>query len=312
MAYMTETSRNCTRCYKALTDAASMEAGIGPVCRKLDNALLAKLIPSNIIRARELLATLDFTDAAPETMSVLVAVETAITADEALTRDDWRKDVKRVEWALSFQGNTAFRKTLTSVVAALGYVGLAALWNGEAATGEAAVTCMGDRLVVQGPKNAAARSTFRRIAGAVFHKPGTKLEKACWSFPMAEHAAVLLAVITHYPNNQGLQLAMEGAQNYLANLPKPVPPPAAPAVAVPAVEAPAAPKAKCAVESVGVLLKVRTPYKPEFIQELKSELVWTDRRWNSAEKMWEVASVNSSIVMGLIIKHFGPDALIAH
>lgn len=311
MAYMTETSRSCTRCGKELTDAASMEAGIGPICRKLDNALLAKLIPSNIVRARELLATVDFTEAAPETMSVLVAVETAIMAEDGLTRDDWRKDVKRVEWALSYFGNNPLRKVLTQVVAALGYVGLAALWNGEAATGEATITCMNDRLVIQGPKNAAARGAFRKIAGAVFHKPGTKLEKACWSFPVAEHAAVLLAVITHYPNNTGLQLAVEGAQNYIANLPKPVAP-AAPAVAVAPVEAPAAPKAKCAVESVGVLLMVRTPYKPEFIQELKAELPYTDRRWNKDEKRWEVASVNSSLVMGLVIKHFGPDALIAH
>jgi len=308
MPYMTETSRNCTRCSKELTDAASMEAGIGPICRKLDNALLAKLIPSNLTRAREVLATLDLTTAAPETMTVLVSIETSIMADDAHTRDDWRLEVKRIEWALSFHGNNSFRKGLTSVVAALGYVGLASLWNGEAATGKAAVTCLNDRLVVQGPKNSAARATFKRISGFKFH-PASNGSKPQWSFPVAEHAAVLLAVITHYPNNEGLDLAIEGAKTYIANLP---PPPApTPAAVVPAaVAAPALPKAKCAVESVGVLLKVRTPYKPEFINDLKNELPWTDRRWNSGEKVWEVSANHSSFVLGLVIKHYGNDALV--
>ena len=85
-----------------------------------------------------------------------------------------------------------------------------------------------------------------------------------------------------------------------------------PAPVVAPVEPPKAPKAKCSVETVGVLLKVRTPYKPEFIAELKNELVWTDRRWNSGEKVWEVSANNANVVMGLIVKHYGPDALVAH
>ena len=113
--------------------------------------------------------------------------------------------------------------------------------------------------------------------------------------------------------DQGLAAAVESAKNTYANqlaelakaeAAKAASAPATPAPVVEAVEPPKAPKAKCSVETVGVLLKVRTPYKPEFIAELKNELVWTDRRWNSGEKVWEVSANNANVVMGLIVSSF--------
>jgi len=320
MPLMTTTSRNCTRCHKELTDAASMEAGIGPICRKLDNALLARLIPSNVTRAVELLTRLSLATAAEGTTDTLSKVMDAIRAPDAAAREDWRVEVKRIEWVLSHADNQPLRATLTSVVSALGYVGLASLWNGEAATGKAFVTCqtigsLGTRLVIVGPKNSSARAAFKTIPGYRFHAKGTVegVEKPCWSFAATQFAAFRLVVITHYPNHTGLVEAVEAAQAAVVAAAAAAQAAAPVVAATPAPVAPvAAPKAaKCSIEAVGVLLKIRTPYNPAFIAELKNALTWSDRRWNSGEKVWEVSANNQNVVTGLVIKHYGPTALAA-
>lgn len=163
------------------------------------------------------------------------------------------------------------------------------------------------RLIITGPKNSAARAAFKTINGYRFHPKGSVaiVEKAAWSFPVSAHAAFRLAIITHYPNNKGLAEAVELAATEVI-IATPVARASAP-VAVPVV----APKAKCSIETVGVLLKVRTPYNPAFIAELKNALTWSDRRWNSGEKLWEVSANNANVVTGLVIKHYGPTALAA-
>lgn len=306
MTLMTgHSGRSCVRCGRELTDAASMEAGIGPICRNLDNAILARLIPSNIGLARELLGELDLTAVAPETLPTMVEVTSDINGETPT--DDWRKTVKRMEWALSYGGNHGLRPLLTKVVAALGYVGLAALWNGEAATGKATVTFLvapfvkeGGRLVVVGPRNKAANTALRVINGRRFHPAKTLVEKAAWSFPVAAAREVFLAVVTHYPNHEGLTEAVEAASKVAA--PAPVV-----TVEVPAkVEAaPAKPAPKCSVVSAGVLLKVRTPYNPAFNGDLKANIKWSDRRWNNGERVWEVTANHEAEVKAMIAKHYG-------
>lgn len=307
---MHNTSRNCTRCGKDLTDAASMEAGIGPICRDLDNALLARLIPSDLDKAKAAFDNVDLTAVAPETLKTLNEVYGALFADGAVAREDWRLEVKRIEWALSYPANNYMRNDLTNVVAALGYIGLAALWCGEAKTGKAQVTFMNNRLVIQAAKCKAATATFRSIQGRLFHSVGTLTPKAAWSFPATAHDAVYLAVIKHYPNFEGLTEAIEQARKF--SIPAPVVvidietqpmKPIAEQVVVPAPVAKALPK--CSITPVGVLLKVSSPYNPAFISDLKAQVKWTDRRWNAGEKVWEVTVNEEAKVKGLLSKHYG-------
>jgi hypothetical protein len=292
MTLMTgHSGRSCVRCGRELTDAASMEAGIGPICRNLDNAILARLIPSNVGLARELLGELDLTAVAPETLPTMVEVTSDINGETPT--DDWRKTVKRMEWALSYGGNHGLRPLLTKVVAALGYVGLAALWNGEAATGKATVAFLNGRLVVSGPRNKAANTAFKSITGRRFHPAKTLIERACWSFPASASDALFLAVVTHYPNHEGLTEAVAASKV------APV------AVAAPVAAAPSKPAPKCSVVSAGVLLKVKTPYNPAFIGDLKATIKWADRRWNGGEKVWEVTANHEAEVKAMIAKHYG-------
>ena len=50
------TVRHCSRCQKALTDAVSLEVGVGPICRSIDNHVLAVTIPADLVAAADNLA----------------------------------------------------------------------------------------------------------------------------------------------------------------------------------------------------------------------------------------------------------------
>lgn len=323
-------SRFCTRCHKELTDAASMEFGVGPICRDLDNALLAKLYPSDVPSARSVFNDIDLALVAPVSVETINKVYTNLFADDASKRDDWRDDVKRIEWALSFPENNYLRAQLTQVVAALGYVGLAALWNGEAKTGKAFVSfdAPAGRIVIQCARSKAGNAAFRVILGRKFHSQGTLnslgIEKAAWSFPAKEHAAVMAAVAKHYPNNDGLKETCEKAKQFTLSA-RPAKPvitidtetaktfaaallaPSVTSGSAPVVisqfPAPAAPK--CSIAKVGVLLKVTTPYKAAYVNELKTSFKWTDRRWNATERVWEVPLNHEAKVKELVQKYFG-------
>jgi Family of unknown function (DUF6011) len=284
---------HCTRCGRDLEDAASREEGVGPVCRKLDNVLLAKRIPSDVACARDLwVGHVDLSNAAPETVSALQDVETAVWAADAAERLDWRKTVKQVEWALSFPGNRSLRQGLTQIVAKLGYVGIASLWDGTAATGKAAVEydAAHARLRVFGPRNRAARNAFRQIPGNWF-EPATDTVKAHWRFPAAQAAKVQLAVLTHYPNCEGLPFfdaALEAGD--------------APEIE----EAPSIPET--AVIQVEGKLRLAFPYDktrtPAFVAALKTEIPWQDRKYNPGAQCWDVALSRKATVQALVLKHF--------
>ena len=147
--------RFCSRCYKQLTDAASMEVGVGPICRHLDNALMAQCIPSNVEAAVAAYRGLDVGTLPPETVNTFVKIEADLVADNAATRLDWREVVKRIEWMRSHGMPQGTDAALIAIVGALGYIGVVSMWLGEASSGEA--TCS----FVEGGSSSPARRTRR-------------------------------------------------------------------------------------------------------------------------------------------------------
>ena len=75
-----------------------MEVGIGPICRKLDNALLAKLIPADVESARTAAKKVLINELPAETFNTF----SNVLEDLEIGTDDWRKTVKRIEWILSW------------------------------------------------------------------------------------------------------------------------------------------------------------------------------------------------------------------
>jgi hypothetical protein len=314
-------SRHCFRCALPLTDAASLNEGIGPVCRKLDNALLARLIPSDMAKVLEAYASVDVLELTPETMETFQNLEAALRASDAASREDWRIEVKRIEWILSHNQTRANIKALCGVVLGLGYVGLVALWMGEAATGLASVFPMAEgRLGVSGPQNKAARYAFKKIHGYQFHPVGPTVSKACWSFPADKYREFRLAIITHYPHFEFLQETIEAAEIYLAEQQVLAEAQAAKDAAQakqdaeklasisPAPVAPALPSGAPIISIIEVngTLKVKTPFRMSYIAELrKTDKATLPRKWNVSESVWEFPVAFKAAVEALVTKHYG-------
>lgn len=322
-------SRHCFRCDLPLTDAASLNEGIGPICRKLDNAILARLIPSDMDAVLSAYTKVNPLELAEGTLDTFMALEAAFRDPTAGGRDDWRKEVKRIEWMLSHGQTYGNIEALKAIVLALGYVGLVALWSGEAATGLASIFGQDGRLFVQGPQNKSARWALKKISGCTFHPSFSGVvAKACWSVPAAGVREFRLAIITHYPNFVGLHEACEVAKEYnveqeaLAAAAKVIadqqeaayeaekaaylaanPPPVAPVVAA---APPVVKKGMVSIVEVGDQLRVSTPFRVSYISELRATSKDVlPRKWEATEKAWIFPVTHKAQVLALVDKHYG-------
>lgn len=309
-----QSGRACVRCHKELTDAASMEVGIGPVCRKLDNALLAAQIPADISAARLALSNVPIEKLEPQTMVTFAEVDGALNDPSALLRSDWRKEVKRLEWLLSFEASRkAALVALTGVVRSLGYVGLASLWEGTASTGVAKVRFADGRLYVAGPRNSDFRYAIKQLPGWKFHATSGS-DRPEWSLPAASYSGFNTLVMTYYPVSDGRQEAVKAAEDMvnaiLATASNPVV--AQPVVTIAPIGAPvaSAAKGKVRVETGAEWMKVFTPYNSQFISDLKLGIAYGARRWEPVGRCWEVRVTEQGVVKNLLDKYFGAGSII--
>jgi hypothetical protein len=291
MNYAPHSARNCVRCHRDLTDAASMEVGIGPVCRKLDNAVLAQTIPADAGLALVALETVNHEALAPETVNTYHEVVASLVQGANTT--DWRKTVKRMEWMLSYPltRSHAFQQML-SAVHALGYVGLAALWSGEASTGMTTVRFENGRLYVKGPQNKSARFALKSIKGWQFH--GATKE---WSVPATGADAFQSAVQKYYPVNTGLAEAMTSAKAHATMT--------AALTSLAPMQPPAPAQPKCRIESSNGALRIYTPYNANFVAALKAALPYGDRRWDAVAKCWVADAKHLNTVEALVAANYG-------
>jgi hypothetical protein len=145
----------------------------------------------------------------PVTVDSFEKVGDALRAGRA--RSDWRDEVRRVEWILSFGQTEANVTAIMSIVKALGYIGIVNVWLCEATTKEAKVFFRGGRLYLDAPRNEGARRAIKEIPGWSW-SPEEKL----WSVPADEADAFFVAVASYYPNNEGLEKAMDEARAHVA------------------------------------------------------------------------------------------------
>ncbi len=277
-------SRCCSRCGKELTDAASMNEGVGPVCRKLDNELLATVIPSDVAAACQEYKAIDALSLPAECVKAFCEVEAALVAENAKFTLDFRKPVKQIEWILSFNLSYGTRAHFIGIVRELGYLGLASLWKGEAATGKALIAFKSERLFIQAPRNKSARIALRKLSPR-FHA-ATQTEKAEWSVAPERAHEFRLWVWTYYPNHENLDSAIQAATLFVAMKPtvsseaKTVTPSDTAVVTKPS-------EPLISVVEVGSILRIKTPFKDAFISRIKS-LPYSARRWVSLDRVWEV------------------------
>lgn len=262
MNYGHDSARACVRCGKELTDAASMEVGIGPICRGRDNALLAQSFAANVPAAREAIDRIPAEKLDPTSFATFQNVVAALASP--MPRADWRLPVKQIEWILSFPLNRkALLQPFVAVVEALGYIGLSALWQGQASVGEATVRYENGHLYLKGVRNPHWRTALRDMKGTRFDS--TLRE---WVVPAHHHEKFAAAVRRFYPVNVGLDEAIHAAKK-------------AP------VDAPVTAAKKVRMEQVGGEVKVFTPYNAGFVAAIKT-LPYGTRRWDAANRCWIV------------------------
>jgi len=260
--------RNCARCERALTDTASLEAGIGPICRRKDNALLARQIPSDLAEARTIVENRRrfLRGVTPEVEPILSAIVDDIRFGQG--REDWRVTVKRMEWLLSTKHATGMlRETFYELAEALGYVALVSLWKGELAIGSRRPTTLSfdaqrKRLVLESVRPpATVTEKLRAIEGRRF-----EFARKAWTFPAHSHEAVGELVCRHFLAPRGVDEALGAARAHAEANPAPTPAPAAPHWRIEPLEG--------HVDAVGI----RTPSNPRPVAELKAAIHLASRR----------------------------------
>lgn len=204
------TPRHCSRCGDSLTDPASRECGVGPICRKKDTHLYAKTIAANFaiatVRALsvrpELLAAEVIDTWADALATLLKAAEKVanITDDDLIIRRtgaDLRAVVRACDLVCSYEnpGGSQVRSSVIDVVQACGYVGLAGVLSGKASTSPSKTWFEAGRVYMSGLGNKSGWAAMRQIPGIV--TPKYRGDRQPYSAP-ASHATTFLANVRRY------------------------------------------------------------------------------------------------------------------
>lgn len=200
--------RHCSRCNQPLTDPASWERGIGPICAKKDTHLFAKTIPANftLATAHALGVKVDMLPAAvrpvwtalndflfEKSESAMNAASNTGTFTFHFSGEDCRQIAKVIDFMLSFAMDRDNKHHLIQIVKHLGFIGLAGVLSGESSTGEAELKFDNGKLFLTGSSNKAGFNAMRVIPGIViprkrggpFEAPAARYEKfiaACMEF----------------------------------------------------------------------------------------------------------------------------------
>lgn len=225
------TLRFCSRCGDALTDPASRECGVGPVCRRKDTHLYAKTISANFgiatIRAmsvREDMLAPEVQDTWKAALKrLLKAAEKVanLTDDMTIMRRtgaDLREVVRACDLVCSYENpGREVRNAVIDVVHACGYVGLAAVLAGQASTSPSRVWFENGRVFMAGLGNKSGWAAMRQIPGII--TPRNRGDRSPYSAPAAQATTFLANVRRYWPMYEGdlAALATEAATWITAN-----------------------------------------------------------------------------------------------
>lgn len=313
--------RTCAYCGLPLTDAASLQAGVGPVCRNKDNALYAKEIAADIPAATTALRALTALvgDAGGEVGSYFHS--TALPAFQAAVASetpDFREAVRALVWIAS--GSKELRAKVGPVVSALGYPAVAAMILGMAVSSPATLT-----LVTTPFKNRPETLGILTLVGAsapkatkaLRHFGGVKTTTG-WCFPLANLDTLVQNLPHLYPwltvehpeGWSGLALARENA---LAAFKASQTPAVTVTTVVPAAPAPVKAPSPVTVTPVGgrpaakngtPRAGIRTPYNGGWIVTLKTLVPAANRSYSAADQTWEVDADFLPVVLAALPKFF--------
>lgn len=291
---------NCLACGTPLTDAESVERGIGPVCSGKYYEVQHEVTETMVEAAVGHLAMANMRGLIPDDVFKAVADMTG----------DPRNFVNVITRYFAATQTKEILAAITPAYEAMGYKALADKLN--KANLDVHIVEHGDANFVAFPYSRKAAGDFRAVKGARKGK-GPKGSgygrNTVWYYPESEEAHVL-AILGHHFGGQPAFVVKEGEDSDRVTLDK---------VSWPELRNFRAPKAKAAParRAVGQItikkgfIEIKTPYNSGFVKDLKSEVSkassWRDRRWNPKKRVWEVDAQHTDLVKDLVLRHYGAE-----
>ena len=285
---------HCCCCRKELTDAESVEWGIGPICsRRFYNPLH---VPSrdDLETALGMLATSGLPD---------------FVIDDFLKFSD-KEDARKASNVLVYYASCHYEDRnevfkCSNIIRALGYVQLADKLELDRTSASITLTASGD-LEAFLPDKYTINQDLRIIPGVCLltdaneHrvKRGHKLG---WTFPASQEAYLMAVLGVHLGGDlmcgtHGIRTIPRKRWQDVQAFRRPAP--------TMVVAPPVQPGASAGwIVTSGPFLEVRTPYNEAFKEELKATVTYKDREWTGS--CWRVLATKRSQVEALILKHFG-------
>jgi len=214
-----------------------------------------------------------------------------------LRGQDLREVIRTLDYLCSFSHpDTSVRRMCIDMIRALGYVGLAAVIDGQASTSPAKIWFSEGRVYMEGLGNTSGWRTMRQIAGIV--TPRYRGDRAPYSAPAQSAQAFLAAVMNHWPMYEGdASEVQEQAEAYVVEVAASGPAPSATPVGI---------VASILVRSSDFTLTFpwrRDRNMSAFLGELKS-LPPLDRRYDPNTKAWCFLSTHLTAVQGMAAKYY--------
>lgn len=296
-ALAVDSTRACALCQKPLTDAASVEAGVGPICRSRSNEALARTFQVrwgealSMMRAAQERGLLRCPEV-PTVQPTLDKIGAAVLTDpDAPQRRDWREVIQRAAWVLSHTRISGrLRCLLRDLAELLGYPATAALWRGEVVMGEAEARWEGGALWLRGPRPPAEVRDKLHDARWRYLSKDKAWRLTVRALADVDAAAQLLA--THYLRCD-MDAALAAARQAVS---------ASPAASSAAARPPAPARATWTRQEGRLWL--RAPYNPPFIEALKATIPARRRVWVAASGAWVIDAEYQDALSALVAAHF--------
>ncbi len=267
---------NCSRCGKTLTDTASIESGLGPICRGLANQILAKEIPTRWDNDRVqalLFLPQDVFPAAHQERWVKVYTQIFTSKGmgtlEAYKGEDWRKTVTELVFFMSVAPSAGVVEALLGAVRGLGYERYAAYISGQSSAGEASVGFELDLLWLKGPRNKVGHYALAREAGARWNREAER-----WECPRAQHQAFARVVLIYWPFASGVEAAVTQA------------------------------RAPYLLWEKADYVMLQAPYNPAFVEALKAAVPRPERWYEPEDQTWVFEAQHKETLLTLLASHF--------
>jgi hypothetical protein len=302
--------RACSHCGLPLTDPASWERGVGPICAKNSTTLFAREMKfqgsfalANLFSVKpenlpEQIREFWKTEILPTAILVL---KDACAATSALQTHgvDLRGLAKVVAWVLSHRIPRDTKILLVGFVRHLGFVGYAAVLGGEASTGPATIKFNEATGVVElrGSKCKAGMKNLREAIPSVLFP--TKASPV-FSGPAASAKAFVEIAVEFWPMVSGnVQEILEKAQQWVDAHPVVLPEIIGPKLVVPTAKITKVP---------GNLFQVSLDWTREcygVVAQIKEIVPKAKRRYDSLTQKWEIDNVYLDDITQTI-KKFAP------